>query len=134
VADAAVLGHYPDAAARASSEAVAPPVTTRSRPPSSNAAAIATRDRDALVRLAITFAQLGCPYQKARAGRIAVGPLDSTEPASIDRALLRDRMTRHGRALREQQTRAGKDEATRPRPTEIRRPAAGCAIGSYDAG
>jgi hypothetical protein len=35
------------------------------------AAAIATGDRDKLVRLAITFAQLGCPYQQARTGRIA---------------------------------------------------------------
>ena len=37
--------------------------------------AIATDDRDALVRLAATFAQLGCPYQQARTGRIAAGPL-----------------------------------------------------------
>ncbi len=58
----------------ASTGAGTPPATTRSQPPSSNAPrAIATGDRDALVRLAITFAQLGCPYQQARTGRIAAG-------------------------------------------------------------
>jgi predicted ATPase/DNA-binding CsgD family transcriptional regulator len=38
------------------------------------AEAIATGDRDTLVRLAITFAQLGCPYQQARTGRLAADP------------------------------------------------------------
>ena len=37
--------------------------------------AIAAGDRDRLTRLAITFAQLGCPYQQARTGRIAAGAL-----------------------------------------------------------
>ena len=32
-------------------------------------------DREKLVRLAVTFAELGCPYQQARTGRIAAGPL-----------------------------------------------------------
>ena len=41
------------------------------------AAAIATGDRDAVVRLAITFAQLGCPYQQARTGRLAATLLPS---------------------------------------------------------
>ena len=38
------------------------------------AAAINTSDREALVRLAITFAGLGCPYQQARTARLAAGP------------------------------------------------------------
>ena len=60
----------------ASTAAGTPPATTRSRPPSSSAPqAIAAGDRDTLVRLAITFAQLGCPYQQARTGQIAAGPL-----------------------------------------------------------
>jgi hypothetical protein len=37
------------------------------------AEAIAAGDRHRLTRLAITFAQLGCPYQQARTGRIAAG-------------------------------------------------------------
>jgi hypothetical protein len=39
------------------------------------AAAIAAGDRDSLVRLAVTFAQLGCPYQQARTSQMAAGPL-----------------------------------------------------------
>ena len=46
--------------------------------------------------------------------------LDSTEPAPIDRALLRARMTSHGRALREQQMRVGEDGAS-PRADRDRR-------------
>jgi hypothetical protein len=38
------------------------------------AAAIATGDRDTLVRLAVTFAGLGCPYQQARTARMVAGP------------------------------------------------------------
>ena len=74
-AEAAVLDHHPDAAARidrsrhaARDNPIATAIVER-------AAAIATDDRDTLVRLAITFAQLGCPYQQARTGRIAAGPL-----------------------------------------------------------
>jgi hypothetical protein len=37
------------------------------------AAAVAARDHDQLVRFAITFAQLGCPYQQARTGKLAAG-------------------------------------------------------------
>jgi hypothetical protein len=39
------------------------------------AAAINAGDRQALVRLAVTFARLGCPYQQARTARMARGPL-----------------------------------------------------------
>jgi hypothetical protein len=74
-AEAAVLGHDPDAAARversrhaARDNPIATAIVER-------AAAIATGDREKLVRLAVTFAQLGCPYQQARTGRIAAGPL-----------------------------------------------------------
>jgi predicted ATPase/DNA-binding CsgD family transcriptional regulator len=74
-AEAAVLGHYPDAGARversrhaARDNPIATAIVER-------AAAIAIGDREKLVRLAVTFAQLGCPYQQARTGRIAAGPL-----------------------------------------------------------
>lgn len=70
-AEAAVLDHDPDAAER----------IRRSRPAARDnpiatgiverAAAIATGDRDALARLAVTFARLGCPYQQARTDRLA---------------------------------------------------------------
>jgi hypothetical protein len=72
-AEAAVLDHHPDASARivrsrhaARDNPIAAAMVER-------ADAIATGDRDTLVRLAITFAQLGCPYQQARTGRIAAG-------------------------------------------------------------
>src|SRR5512133_1632691 len=55
-----------------------------------------------------------------RFARVVLDFLDSTEPAPIDRALLRARMTSHGRALREQQMRVGKDEPS-PGPTRDRR-------------
>ena len=74
-AEAAVLDHHPDAAARiersrgaARDNPIATAIIER-------AAAINAGDRDTLVRLAITFAQLGCPYQQARTGQIAAGPL-----------------------------------------------------------
>ena len=74
-AEAAVLDHHPDAAARiersrhaARDNPIATAIIER-------AAAINAGDRDALVRLAITFAQLGCPYQQARTGQIAAGQL-----------------------------------------------------------
>ena len=70
-AEAAVLDHDPDAAER----------IRRSRPAARDnpiatgiverAAAIAAGDRDALARLAVTFARLGCPYQQARTDRLA---------------------------------------------------------------
>jgi predicted ATPase/DNA-binding CsgD family transcriptional regulator len=74
-AEAAVLGHDPDAGVRversrhaARDNPIAAAIVER-------AAAITTGDREKLVRLAVTFAQLGCPYQQARTGRIAAGPL-----------------------------------------------------------
>lgn len=70
-----MLDHHPDAATRversrhaARDNPIATAIVER-------AAAIATGDRDTLVRLAITFAQLGCPYQQARTGQIAAGLL-----------------------------------------------------------
>ena len=75
-AEAAVLDHHPEAGTRidrsrhvARDNPIATAIVER-------AEAIATGDRDALVRLAITFAQLGCPYQQARTGRIAAGQRD----------------------------------------------------------
>jgi predicted ATPase/DNA-binding CsgD family transcriptional regulator len=69
-AEAAVLDHRDDAATRvergrhaARDNPIATAIVER-------AAAIATGDRDTLVRLAVTFAQLGCPYQQARTGRL----------------------------------------------------------------
>jgi len=38
-------------------------------------AAALAEHRDALARLAVTFARLGCPYQQARTARMAAGPL-----------------------------------------------------------
>jgi hypothetical protein len=74
-AEAGVLDHQPDAAARlersrhaARDNPIATAIVER-------AAAIAAGDHDALARLAITFAQLGCPYQQARTGHIAARPL-----------------------------------------------------------
>jgi hypothetical protein len=73
-AEAAVLAHHPDAAARversrhaARDNPIATAMVQRS-------AAIATGDRDALVQLTITFGQLGCRYQQARTGRMAAQP------------------------------------------------------------
>jgi predicted ATPase/DNA-binding CsgD family transcriptional regulator len=72
-AEAAVLDQHPDAAARidrsrdaARDNPIATAIVER-------AAAIAAGDHDTLVRFAITFAQLGCPYQQARTGRMAAG-------------------------------------------------------------
>ncbi|HEY7103714.1 MAG TPA: LuxR C-terminal-related transcriptional regulator [Mycobacteriales bacterium] len=72
--EAAVLDHHPDAADRivrgrhaARDNPIATAMVER-------AEAIAAGDRDRLTRLAITFAQLGCPYQQARTIRIAPGP------------------------------------------------------------
>jgi hypothetical protein len=81
-AEAAVLGDHPDAATRversrhvARDNPIATAIVDR-------AAAIATGDRDPLVRLAVTFAQLGCPYQQARTGQLAAGPLAPRQPAA----------------------------------------------------
>jgi hypothetical protein len=78
--EAAVLDHRDDAADRiergrhaARDNPIATAIVDR-------AAAIATGDLDALTRLTVTFAQLGCPYQQARTG------------------LIRDRRRPHGRS------------------------------------
>jgi hypothetical protein len=70
-----VLGHYPDAGARVERSRHAARDNPIATAIAERAAAIATGDREKLVRLAVTFAQLGCPYQQARTGRIAAGPL-----------------------------------------------------------
>ena len=66
-----MLGDHPDAAERirrsrhaARDNPIATAIIER-------AAAIAARDYDRLAGFAITFAQLGCPYQQARTGRLA---------------------------------------------------------------
>jgi len=72
-AEAAVLDHHPDAAARIDRSRHAARDNPIARAIVERAAAIAAGDRDTLVRFAITFAQLGCPYQQARTGRMAAG-------------------------------------------------------------
>ena len=74
-AEAAVLDRYPDAAARVERSRHAARDNPIATAMVERADAIATGDRKKLVRLAITFAQLGCPYQQARTARIAAGPL-----------------------------------------------------------
>jgi hypothetical protein len=76
-AEAAVLGHHPDAPDRivrsrhaARDNPIAAAMVER-------AEAIAAGDRDRSGRLAVRFAQLGCPYQQARTVRIATGPRPS---------------------------------------------------------
>jgi predicted ATPase/DNA-binding CsgD family transcriptional regulator len=74
-AEAAALARYPGAAARVErSRHVARdnPIATAMV---ERAAAITTGDRETLVRLATTFARLGCPYQQARTARLAARPL-----------------------------------------------------------
>jgi hypothetical protein len=74
-AEAAVLGRYPGAAARVERSRHAARDNPIATAMVERAAAIATGDREKLTRLAITFAQLGCPYQQARTARIAGFPL-----------------------------------------------------------
>jgi hypothetical protein len=74
-AEAAVLGHDPDAGVRVERSRHAARDNPIATAIAERAAAITTGDRERLVRLAVTFAQLGCPYQQARTGRIAAGPL-----------------------------------------------------------
>ena len=65
-AEAAVLDHHTEAAA----------LIARSRHATrDNPIAAGIVERDVLVGLAVTFARLGCPYQQARTGQIAAGPL-----------------------------------------------------------
>jgi len=72
-AEAAVLDHRNDAAVRIERSRQA----TRDNPIATamveRAAALTTGDRATLVRLATTFARLGCPYQQARTARMAAG-------------------------------------------------------------
>ncbi len=81
-AEAAVLTNHDDAPNRversrraARNNPVAVAIVDRAN-------AIAAADRDTLISLAATFAQLGCPYQQARTGRIAAGPLPRRRPPS----------------------------------------------------
>jgi hypothetical protein len=74
-AEAAVLDHHPDAAARIERSRHAARHNPIAAAIIERAAAINAGDRDTLVRLAITFAQLGCPYQQSRTGQITAGPL-----------------------------------------------------------
>jgi predicted ATPase/DNA-binding CsgD family transcriptional regulator len=78
-AEAAVLDQHPDAAdrvARSRHAARDNPIATAMV---ERAAAIAGGDRGRLARLALTFAQLGCPYQQARTVRLAAPP-DGPDP------------------------------------------------------
>ena len=47
-----------------------------------------------------------------RFARVLLSFLESTQPAPIDRVLLRDRMTSHGRTLRERHTPAWNEAAS----------------------
>jgi hypothetical protein len=73
-AEAAVLDHLPDVAARVVRSRHAARDNPIAAAMVERADAIAAGDRERLVRLAITFAQLGCPYQQARTVRLAPGP------------------------------------------------------------
>jgi hypothetical protein len=73
-AEAAVLGHRDDAAARIERSRHAArgnPIATATV---ERASAIAAGDRDTLDRLVVTFARLGCPYQQTRTARLAAMP------------------------------------------------------------
>ncbi|MBO3751141.1 ATPase [Streptosporangiaceae bacterium NEAU-GS5] len=70
-AEAAVLDGSPDAAARVGRSRHAARDNPIAGAMVERAAAITTGDRAALVRLAATFAQLGCPYQQLRTTRMA---------------------------------------------------------------
>jgi hypothetical protein len=70
-AEAAVLDHRDDAAARIERSRRAARGNPIATAMVERAAAIATCDHDALVHLAVTFARLGCPYQQARTAHLA---------------------------------------------------------------
>lgn len=74
-AEAAGLDHHPDAAARIERSRHAARDNPIAVAMVERAAAIAARDRETLVRLVTTFAQLGCPYQQARTARMADRPV-----------------------------------------------------------
>jgi len=70
-AEAAVLAGRPDAAERIDRSRYAARDNPIATAIVERADALAARDHDRLVRFAITFAQLGCPYQQARTGKLA---------------------------------------------------------------
>jgi hypothetical protein len=70
-AEAAVLAGHPDAAGRIARSRYAARDNPIATAIVERADALAARDHDRLVRFAITFAQLGCPYQQARTGKLA---------------------------------------------------------------
>jgi predicted ATPase/DNA-binding CsgD family transcriptional regulator len=72
-AEAAVLSGHPDAPARTARSRHAVRHNPIALAIVERAEAIASGDRAALARFAITFAQLGCPYQQARTGRLLAG-------------------------------------------------------------
>jgi len=77
-AEAAVLDHRDGAAARIERSRHAARDNPIAAAMVERAAALATGDRATLVRLAVTFAGLGCPYQQARTARMASGPAPSS--------------------------------------------------------
>lgn len=83
-AEAAVLDHHADAATRiersrhaARDNPIAAAIIER-------AAAINRRDRDTLLGVATTFANLGCPYQQTRTGQLARRAFGTSEAQAID--------------------------------------------------
>jgi predicted ATPase/DNA-binding CsgD family transcriptional regulator len=73
-AEAAVLAHRDDAAARIERSRHAARGNPIATAMVERASAIASGDRDTLDRLVVTFARLGCPYQQARTARLAAMP------------------------------------------------------------
>ena len=73
-AEAAVLDHRDDALARIERSRHAARDNPIATAMVERAAAIANGDLDTLVRLAATFARLGCPYQQTRTARMASEP------------------------------------------------------------
>jgi hypothetical protein len=72
-AEAAVLDHRSDAAVRIERSRQAARDNPIATAMVERAAALTTGDHETLVRLATTFARLGCPYQQARTARMAAG-------------------------------------------------------------
>src|SRR5262245_53469801 len=69
-AEAAVLDHRDDAAARIERSRHAARDNPIAAAMVERAAAVAAGDRDALVKLTVTFGRRGCPYQKARTAKM----------------------------------------------------------------
>jgi len=70
-AEAAALADHPDAAHRIDRSRHAARDNPIATAMVDRAAALTAHDHEALVPFAITFAQLGCPYQQARTGKLA---------------------------------------------------------------